>query len=289
MLPSRCSDRPSQPSYAKEDQFVTIWTSVEYHRGGHRERGDAQHSIDIRVQGTYIYGLPDIWASLQHYTDRTQEQQLPIFVSSINSAACVTISGPGNALQRFVESGLPRKCSTKSTNIHSLYHEKTHGPAHSAIVLKEVSARNLTFPSTSSLLVPLLSTVDGSTITSGYSEDGSDLLRLVLEMTLSAPTNWMAVQETLLDITTHGTPDSPIAIWNYGPGYGALTRHEYSNSGVEVRDVSQWAGPNSRTENDIAIVGVGIDLPGAPDMDKLWQNLINGINSCSEVFGHKND
>lgn len=216
----------------------------------------------------------------------SQDQELPIFVSSINSATCVTISGPGTTLQHFVDSGLPKKCSTKSTNIHSLYHEGRYGPTHVDLILQDVEARNIRFPSISDLLIPLLSTLDGTTVVNDGSTDSNDLLRLVLQMTLAAPTHWLAVQENLLSIAseeTSGGPDSPVAVWNYGPAYGALTGHEYNKSGIEVCDVSLRTEPSSMNDSDIAIVGVGIDLPGAPDLDALWHNLMNGINSCSEV------
>ncbi len=37
----------------------------------------------------------------------------------------------------------------------------------------------------------------------------------------------------------------------------------------------------------IAIVGMGVLLPGAPDLESYWQNLVNGVDSISEVPEHR--
>jgi hypothetical protein len=59
---------------------------------------------------------------------------------------------------------------------------------------------------------------------------------------------------------------------------------------VKIRDVISLAGaPNSYRKasrlapGDIAIVGMAVDLPDASDVDSLWVNLVDGVNSCSEV------
>ncbi|KAM3420466.1 hypothetical protein BST61_g3735 [Cercospora zeina] len=212
-----------------------------------------------------------------------EDVHTPIFISAINSASCVTISGNGPDLQRFVKSQLPSKCSIRPTNIHSLYHDEKYGQAQITALLEDAKRRKLRFPSTRDLLMPLLNTVDGSIIDCDIQGGQDDLYEMILKMTLAAPTNWVAVQDAILAIAHEAAAEKPVAVWNFGPGYGALTGYEYVDANIEVRDVSQSPRSQKRNSDDIAIVGVGVDLPGAPDMESLWQNLINGINSCSEV------
>ncbi|PIA92961.1 Conidial yellow pigment biosynthesis polyketide synthase [Cercospora beticola] len=213
----------------------------------------------------------------------SQHDRPPIFISAINSAHCVTISGKGIDLQRFVKSQLPSKCSVRPTNIHSLYHNERYGQAQITALLEDSKRRKLRFPSTRDLIIPLLNTIDGSLIKSDDQGGQTDLYEMILKMTLAAPTNWVAVQDAILTVASEMPTDNSVAVWNYGPGYGALTGHEYVDLNIEVRDVSRNAGSSNHNSEDIAIVGVGVDLPGAPDLETFWQNLMNGINSCSEI------
>ncbi|KAF2210496.1 hypothetical protein CERZMDRAFT_45538 [Cercospora zeae-maydis SCOH1-5] len=212
-----------------------------------------------------------------------QNGRAPIFISAINSASCVTISGTGTDLQRFVKLQLPSKCSIRPTNIHSLYHNEKYGGAEITALLGETKRRRLRFPCSRDLLMPLMNTIDGSIIDCDTQGGQDDLYEMILRMTLAAPTNWVAVQDAILSIANEAVAEKPVAVWNFGPGYGALTGYEYVDLSIEVRDVSHISRSQSHNSEDIAIVGVGVDLPGAPDLEALWQNLVNGINSCSEI------
>ncbi|MGL4305418.1 MAG: beta-ketoacyl synthase N-terminal-like domain-containing protein [Mycobacteriaceae bacterium] len=43
------------------------------------------------------------------------------------------------------------------------------------------------------------------------------------------------------------------------------------------------SGPPTRIQEPIAIVGMAVMLPGAPDLKTYWQNLIDGVDAISEV------
>jgi hypothetical protein len=188
-------------------------------------------------------------------------------------------------LRDFLNTALPSKCSIKSTNIHSLYHEKKLGGEQAIQVLEEFHQRKLRFPLRRDLIVPLLSTVDGARVMPANDNDPDGLLKDILHMTLAAPTDWVAVQQSILSMADEVMSDgSKFSVYNYGPGYGALNASEYAQSEVEVRSVAEWSGPERSSEDDIAIVGVGIDLPDAPDLEALWRNLMSQKNSSSEVI-----
>lgn len=48
---------------------------------------------------------------------------------------------------------------------------------------------------------------------------------------------------------------------------------------------SASAAKPAHSETDLAIIGMAVNPPDAPDIDALWDSLMQGVNSCSEVSG----
>lgn len=220
-----------------------------------------------------------------HLTKVGQSQCTPIYVSSLNTATVVTISGEGDSLAQFARSELPEKCRVIPTNIFTLYHNRgLHKYKHQ--LMQEFENRQLAFPSQQDLVVPIISTIDGSLIQSTKGSSSKDLLSHILDMILMKCTNWVSVEDTIVSFAHDERSQDPghLTVWNYGPSNGALTRPKEVPENVEVLDVSlELHTGRSSQEGDIAIVGMASDLPGAPDPEALWRNLMNGVNSCSEV------
>lgn len=222
---------------------------------------------------------------LFHLTEAGQGQCTPIFVSSLNTATAVTISGEGDSLAQFARSELPEKCRVIPTNIFALYHNSgLHEYKHQ--LMQEFEKRQLAFPSQQDLVVPIISTIDGSLIQSTKGSSSTDLLSQILDMILLKCTNWLSVEDTIVSYARNGHRQGcgVLTVWNYGPSNGALTRPKEVHDTVEVLDVSlELHTGRPSEESDIAIVGMASDLPGAPDPEALWRNLMDGVNSCSEV------
>lgn len=114
------------------------------------------------------------------------------------------------------------------------------------------------------------------------------------------PVDWIAVQDSIFScvqkMSLPSDTKTEIEIWNMGPGYGMSTSAYRLPHNVSVCDMMTFAG-GSRSQHeafdlvadDIAIVGMAVDLPGAPDVRALWTNLVEGVNSCSEVGRHPLD
>lgn len=206
-------------------------------------------------------------------------------MSSLNTKTVATISGEGDTLDRFARSELPPGCRIIPTNIFTLYHNRClHEYKHQ--LLKEFEKRKLPFPSQRDLVVPIISTIDGSLIQA--TEDGSstDLLSRILEMILMECTNWVSVEDAIVSLAHEGRRQDRgfLTVWNYGPCNGALTRPKEVPGHVEVLDAALvLCTEDSSQESAIAVVGMGLDLPGAPDTEALWRYLMNRVNSCSEV------
>ncbi|KAK2611577.1 hypothetical protein N8I77_004910 [Diaporthe amygdali] len=209
----------------------------------------------------------------------------PIYVSSLNTRNIVTVSGEGDALREFARNELPTKCRVIPTNIFTLYHNRClHEYKYQ--LLDDFEKRQIAFPSQQDLVVPIISTIDGSMIRAKKGGSSTDLLSQILDMILMECTNWISVEDAIVSLARERRSQNHdvLTVCNYGPSNGALTRPKDVPEHVEVIDTSVelCTGPTSQ-EGDIAIVGMSVDLPGAPDPEALWRNLMNGINSCSEI------
>lgn len=223
--------------------------------------------------------------SVFHLTEVDQSQCTPIYVSSLNTTTVVTISGEGDTLARFARSELPEKCRVIPTNIFTLYHNSGLNE-YKYQLMQDFENRQLAFPSQQDLVVPIISTIDGSLIQSTKGSSSTDLLSQVLDMILLKCTNWVSVEDTIVSFAHNrdGLDRGVLTVWNYGPSNGALTRPKEVPENVEVLDVSYELHTGRPSQgSDIAIVGMASDLPGAPDPEALWRNLMGGVNSCSEV------
>ncbi|KAF5386448.1 hypothetical protein D9757_005864 [Collybiopsis confluens] len=85
-------------------------------------------------------------------------------------------------------------------------------------------------------------------------------------------------------------PDQDVTFLNFGPGIfvaRALRRACLLGHEILLRDESLTASPILRRtqpkQEAIAVVGMAIDMPGSPNVSKLWETLEKGINTLSEI------
>lgn len=205
-----------------------------------------------------------------------------IYISATNARKCHTVSGIGESLAQFLRTKLPSQSRVKPLDLFSLYHNEPLLRNHLHRILSEYDERKLSFPSYDEIVVPIISNVDGELITP-RSNSGSTLLTDVLDMILSKATDWMAVEDRIVKVSTSALDERQniLSVCNYGPGYGALSGRQDIPS-IRVCDTSS-SKECQTSDDEIAIIGVGLDLPGASDLDQLWSNLEQGLNSCSEI------
>ncbi|KAI0108849.1 putative polyketide synthase [Nemania sp. FL0031] len=214
-----------------------------------------------------------------------------VYVSAKNSVSCITLSGRGDHLATFASKTLPSQCRTRPTNVLTLYHHREilHSVFQQTLNdIKREMSLGLDVVVTSS--APLFSTRTGEPMGfSGHSKMRNTLGELVtklLEMMLLEPVDWVKVQDSVLNYTRQIT-SAPSSILNFGPGYGISRFSEPMPKLLEIRDVSaastsrlQGTGDSSpASPDDIAIVGLAVELPDAQDALELWENLLNGIPS----------
>nr|APH07629.1 PKS1 [Agaricomycetes sp.] len=205
-----------------------------------------------------------------------------LHVTAVLDDQCVTISGHPYLLTAFVTS-LPPGISFHETPVHALYHSSANASIRDSVMADTIRL-DIHFPTFSDIKVPIRSTLTGEPL----QEDGRHtLLELVVDSILVHPVNWNL---TLHSISKSYPRDSRVQLVNVGPGSGLLRYAERSMSANAVPFVSldiASSEPNScrchAQQQPIAIVGMAINMPGAPDAKALWSILEQGMNTVSEI------
>lgn len=229
--------------------------------------------------------------------DRSQDLQDSIYVSAKSSTSCFTLSGRGDELEKYISQGLEPQCRTRATPVFTLYH---HERSLQAVFNQTMESLKRELPSRLStpirLSAPLFSTVQGAPDITGEMSL-QQLVILILGMILQKPVDWVWTQNAVLAQVQRqagsedGSGSDLSEVLNYGPGYGMSRSAVAFSSPVQIRDVSAM-GSHSKSDShvsssilpdDVAIVGMAVDLPDASNTDELWDNLVNGRNSVSEV------
>ncbi|KAI1446584.1 putative polyketide synthase [Annulohypoxylon stygium] len=273
---------------AQDFFHVTLWLGIN----------SESYRQAVLSQGGCSPNLP--WSMVVHnisdeiITRLISNDQAPIYVSARNSPGCVTLSGEGHQLAQFIEK-LPSQCRTRPTNVLSLYHNRHR---LGEIFNQTVKTLERELSSQWEVLVapaaPLFSTIIGEPLSFSVQSETSitlgRLVSLLLEMILLEPVDWVSIQDNILSDVQQRADSEECEILNFGPGYGVSKSIQKLPQTAEIRDVSA-AGASTASDSsasgismdDIAIVGMAVDLPGASDADELWNNLCNGVNSCSEI------
>ena len=118
------------------------------------------------------------------------------------------------------------------------------------------------------------------------------MLDFVLDRVLTRPVDWLLAQDQIFSDPAMAKDGVSLTreILNFGPGYGVLKSEARRRPNIKVLDLSYGEKtergsipPSSTSDGDIAIVGMAVDLPGAPDTASLWRVLKDEINVVEEV------
>ncbi|KAF7977208.1 hypothetical protein HWV62_4469 [Athelia sp. TMB] len=211
---------------------------------------------------------------------RTQNACAPS-ITAVTAPRHLTVSGHPIELQSFC-AGLPSTCTIHNTTLSTLYHSSAHLAFVREQIQRDVISRGIKFPELSDLLVPIRSTYTGHLLDA---EMPGSLVELVLDMLLIHPVDWERTVATL----KHEAGVSSLRLVNYGPGSSLMKVAEKAieGTGSVAIDMSlereQEADERQPKHEPIAIVGMAVNMPGAPDQAKLWEVLEQGINTCTEI------
>ncbi|KAK7024447.1 hypothetical protein VNI00_016298 [Paramarasmius palmivorus] len=219
-----------------------------------------------------------------------------LVITAVTDENCITVSGRPDILHRFAEyvkSIHGQTVTAHETTLRTLYHSPSHILLRQQI-LDDARQRQIAFPNYDDIIIPIRSSSSGEAITrSTPSAPGSplSLLHAIIDMLVLQPVNWDVVTSRICDCLPLPA-GAEIQILNFGPGGGlassterGLQRHSQGN--VRVMDCSRCGedgAPEKLPKHEpIAIVGMAVNLPGAPSIAKLWEVLEKGLNTVREI------
>lgn len=206
-----------------------------------------------------------------------------VFVTAITDASYFTISGRPDYLATFSAS-ISTIAVVHKTCVDTLYHSPVLTSSVRNRVLSDVVARNIKFPTFEDIRVPIRSTWTGDAINHS-TVDSTALVELVVDMIITQPVNWTRVVEKTVATVPE---DVPVKLLSCGSGTGLIKGLDraFSRTHISTFDLCKTdSGKNKETARweAIAIVGMAVDIPGAPNSEKFWEMLESGINAVSEV------
>jgi acyl transferase domain-containing protein len=208
----------------------------------------------------------------------------PLYVSAINDQRCITVSGRPDILRSFVAT-LPETVSVLEASVGALYHSPVHNNPVREEVLGDLWRRKIRFPTYDDIICPIRSTFTGEILDANDSES---LVQSIVDMILIQRVDWDKVTSSVAE----SIPKNETAhLVNIGPGSGLMRSMEkaFRNGGLVTHNVvfddtkeTTILGPPS-PEDCVAVIGMAVNMPGAPSPSKLWEILEEGLNTVAEV------
>ncbi|TFK62374.1 polyketide synthase [Pluteus cervinus] len=274
-------------SHAVEVYRFAIWLGIRTHQYRLRELAKSSLPSDSPSPWSLVFsGMSEDEATRAITSFAKENPSASLYVTAVLGEDCVTISGHPSTLSAFAETS---QFPFITTTVDTLYHSPIHVLTLRKQVLADVVRRGIHFPNTSEVVIPLRSSYTGSLISSA---EPSELIDLVVDMLLTQPVHWARVLKRLVGEIPEGRV---VSLWNFGPGAGFVrqTERAFPRGAATVIDFtspSNAAGTNFQPKQEpIAIIGMAANVPGASDVSKLWQLLDNGVNTISEIPGHRFD
>ena len=202
-------------------------------------------------------------------------------LTAVTDENCITVSARPDILASFLAT-LPENIQIYRTDIDTLYHTSIHETGAKVQVLEDIIRRQIRFPAVRDLKAPLRNSFDGQVVDVN---SPTSLDELIVNMIFTLPVNWHEVMASLVT----AVPKSAIVhLIHFGPGTGlarsmgrALEEQTFFTVNATISELVSTNDHNGR--EPIAIIGMAVNMPGAPNIAKLWEVLEQGINTCSEV------
>ncbi|KUI69012.1 Conidial yellow pigment biosynthesis polyketide synthase [Cytospora mali] len=208
---------------------------------------------------------------------------VPIRISAIFTDDLASLTGAPASLERF-RTQLPPFASARFPQVHGYYHGGPDMEHCVQEVLADVESGNISFPTWSDLQIPLHSTRAAGLLKPDGSHSLLDVaLRHILVDVIHWKQTWDYLEATTLSTSSTRTP---IRLVFVGPNTTALRLSWNSlqvKPDVEVTtSASVFQSPPSQVD-DIAIVGMSVNLPCGEGITQFWDTLKNGTSAVSEI------
>ncbi|KAF9646285.1 ketoacyl-synt-domain-containing protein [Thelephora ganbajun] len=270
---------------AVEAYKLTLWIGIRVHL--YHNNNPSASCITLREPSWSIVcaGLGPLAAQRLITDFHTANQDHPhIFLTATLSSSGVTISGPPRALAAFTDS-YPDAFLVLPAHTYALYHVESVHKGTRNQVLCDIRDRGIKFPTRDTLKAPIISTFTGAPATSS-----APLVEEIVDMVLTQVVDWDRVVSSTVERLK--SLRRPVEVLNVGPGNSLANGFErqISAAGLDVRlrdiSISKHVPP---VMEPIAVVGMAVNMPGAPNIDRLWELLHKGESTLSQIPGTRFD
>ena len=160
-------------------------------------------------------------------------------------------------------------------------------------IAQDVHDRNIGFPTFEDLKTPIRSTLDG-TLLDAHRVGGISFAQWVTRHLLIYPVDWMKTTcgiSAAIHRNLENHSEAGIEVVSFGPSSESLldsVKSQASHSMVTFSDFSSFGATeqhskSSSQQDDIAIVGMGIEFPKSKGQKGLWKTLSEGLCAVQDV------
>ncbi|KAI0976932.1 hypothetical protein F4678DRAFT_469013 [Xylaria arbuscula] len=230
-------------------------------------------------------GNAETTSLLSRFNSEIRKPELKINVAAVIHESNMSISGHPATLREFL-SRLPSHCIARPVCVNTLYHGGDALIPVVGTILEDFQFRDIKLPSFDDLRCPVFSSWDGSplsrTMSCGY------LPREIIDILLVKPVNWAKVLCSLEPIckervtVTYG-PSPHVLMPSTWLPTSASTNYQKRDASQESFDV-QLRSNYSQKEQDVAIIGAGLDFPNGSNLEDFWDSLKRDLNTQASTM-----
>ncbi|KAF9077256.1 hypothetical protein BDP27DRAFT_1441966 [Rhodocollybia butyracea] len=270
-------------SFAVEAYRLSIWIGIrcQLYRS---ETFNADMSLPWSVVflGMSLEAAEEAISEFQNLakSDSKVEDPSNLYITAVMDGPCVTISGSPVVLAKFsarITDLLGSSVTAHQTTVDTLYHSPALHETRDQI-LRDIVQRNIRFPELNHLRAPVCSTSTGM-ILDRFVVTGRSLVHLVIDMLLVEPVRWDFVASQVAKSLPEGTD---VMLLNFGPATG-LSRSIEKRCPIGRVSLRDLCLDVQSKQEPIAITGMAVNMPGAPNIHKLWEVLEQGLNTLTEI------
>lgn len=214
-------------------------------------------------------------------------------ISAISGPTNISISGPWSDLRDFKKLlGSPANASF--AHVHGWYHGGEYFTSIVDKVMQDVQDRHVRYPCITDIVKPIRSSFDG-TILDVKDRDDLKLDNWVVRHLLVYHTDWERTAQNIVsriqEISLSGG-DVLTQLVSFGPSSQLLfdeIRRKNAAPSIVVVDCSPFEMAKKNlfepsSQEGIAIVGMGMNLPGGRTPSEMWETLSKAKDMLKEVW-----
>ncbi|KAH6950062.1 beta-ketoacyl synthase [Fusarium avenaceum] len=258
----------------------------------HKDNVGPEATLSLVTRGLTI---PEVEEKLREFHSRHGTKRLQI--SSILTSGSISISGPEPDLCLLQEelqtmSGM----TTTFAHVHGWYHGGEQLQPVVSQVMEDVERRSIFLSPCSQPIKPMYSTLDGQLLDESTTPT-NDVLEWLTRHLLMYCVDWSTTSHAMaasIQKSLSFDTETKIKIISLGPSSTSLFPPvEKSDPRIQLLDVSSFNSGKRLTEqssirqDDIAIVGMNVQLPKGRGTDELWETLSQGLNAAQEIPGSR--